>query len=119
LVPHVRSLDSPRTAQPKKRGSKGYFVGSRLEFLNRYRDEYISLRRKNRSKFWLKFFDDWWKTYPWRLADDEEPPTGDTEKMETLSQVGGNHDHDLKSSVEKRLREVGILRFRLSEIQHD
>jgi len=55
--------------------------------------------------------------YPWCLADEEEPPTGDTEKMEALSDVGS--EHDLKSNVEKRLQGVSTLRFRLSDAQCD
>ena len=86
---------------------KAYFTGSRLEFLNRYCDKYILLRGRNRAKFWHQFFKDWWQTYPWRLADDEEPPTGDSEKMKELSEVGD--DEELKGTVEKRLRDVSLV----------
>ena len=113
----VQSLDSPGIAQPQKHGAKGYFTGSRLEFLSQYCDEYISLRGKKRAQFWDKLFERWWQTYPWRLADDEEPPTGDPEKMRVLSQVDG--DYDLKGSVEKKLRDVGILCFHSSGARHD
>lgn len=105
------SLNSSRAANPGKRGAKEYFTGSRSEFLNTYRDEYISLRGKNRSKFWHKFFKAWWQTYPWRLADDEEPPLGDPEKMEALSQLSDDNEleRDLKRGVEKRLQQVSPL----------
>ena len=91
-------------AEPQKRGVKGYFTGSRLEFLTGYRDEYISLHRKSRHQFWHKFFGVWWEKYPWRLADHEEPPIGDPKKMEELAYVG--EDESKKRAVEEALREV-------------
>lgn len=88
---------------------KGYFTGSRFDFLDKRRDEYNSLRGKSRAKFWHNLFEEWWKTYPWRLADDEEPPTGDTEKMEALSRAG--NDTTMKSAVEQKLQDVSPLRI--------
>jgi hypothetical protein len=106
----VQVLYSPgAAANHKKRGAKGYFSGSRLDLLDQYRDEYISLRGKSRAKFWHKLFDDWWKAYPWRLADDEEPPADDPEKMAELSYVGD--DSKQKGEVEQKLREVSHLHF--------
>ena len=103
----VRLPYSPGPANPQKRGVKGYFTGSRLELLNSYRDEYISLRGKSRAKFWHRFYEHWWSTYPWRLDDHEEPPANDPEKMAELSEVGV--DQELKGAVEKNLRDVSPL----------
>lgn len=107
----MRLLNSPSAAKPGKRGAKDYFTGSRREFLNSYRDEYISLRGRSRSKFWHKLYKEWWQTYPWRLPDDEEPPIDDPEKMEELSRVSDNNEleRDLKHGVEKRLQQVSPL----------
>jgi hypothetical protein len=98
-----------RTADPQKRGVKGYFTGSRLEFLDSYRDEYALLRGKNRAKFWHKFYEEWWRTYPWRLPDNEDPPADDPQKMAVLSSVGV--DREKKGEVEKKLQEVSLLHF--------
>lgn len=107
---HMFSHHSPSAiADPQKRGAKGYFSGSRLEFLGEYRDEYISLCHKSRAKFWHRFYKSWWETYPWCLPDNEEPPTGDAEKMKELSNVGA--DKKLKREVEDTLRAVGLLHF--------
>ena len=102
------AFHSPRTANPEKRGAKGHFSGSRLDFLNGYCDQYNSLRGKNRARFWLNFFDEWWKTYPWRLADNEEPPNDDA-KMQALSEVGT--EKALKKDVETKLKVVSLLHF--------
>lgn len=108
LWPRAHSyFHSPRAAKPQKRGVKSYFAGSRFEFLEARRDGYNSLRGKSRAKFWHELFEEWWQTYPWRLADNEEPPIGDTKKMEALSQVGD--DAKLKSTVEERLEGVSLL----------
>ena len=92
-------------AEPQKRGPKGYFSGTRLAFLTGYCDEYIALRGKDRHQFWSALFSEWWKRYPWRLDDHEEPPTNNREKMKELAYARGE-DKDAKSAVEKRLREV-------------
>ena len=94
-------------AKPQKRGVKGYFTGSRLEFLTSYRDEYISLRRRSRHNFWHKFFNAWWEKYPWRLPDHEEPPVDNPEKMEELAYVG--NDERKKGAVEEALRDVSLV----------
>ena len=95
------------TAQPQKRGVKGYFTGSRLEFLTSYCDEYISLRGQSRHQFWFNLFNEWWMRYPWRLLDNEEPPTNDPKMMEALAYVG-EEDEEAKRSVEEKLREVSM-----------
>ena len=61
---------------------------------------------KSRAKFWHKLFEVWWQTYPWRLADEVEPPTDDAEEMEALSRVGD--DAKQKSQVEMRIENVSL-----------
>ena len=99
------------TAQPKKRGAKSYFKGSRFAFLEGYCDEYNSLRGKSRHQFWHGLFEEWWKRYPWRLADHEEPPADNPEKMEELAAPGvDKEERDTKSKVENNLRTVSSSR---------
>jgi hypothetical protein len=74
--------------------------------LEDYRNEYISLRGKDRHQFWHKFFNAWWQKYPWRLPDDEEPPVEDNAKMQELSHVGT--DGDAKAETEVKAREVSV-----------
>ena len=69
-----------------------------------YCDEYVSLHGKSHHQFWFKFFNEWWAKYPWRLPDNEEPPTDNLKKMEELAHIGG--DEGLKSIVEEKLHEV-------------
>lgn len=91
-------------AQPQKRGAKGHYTGTRLTFLTSYCDEYIALRGKSRNDFWFRLFTEWWGRYPWRLPDDQEPPTGNSKKMEELGLVGA--DETLKGMVEEESRTV-------------
>lgn len=91
-------------AQPLKRGAKTYFTGLRLALLERHCDEYNSLRGKSCHQFWHKLFEEWWRRYPWRLPDQEEPPTDDPQKMIELAHVG--LDKEEKSEVEKKLHTV-------------
>ena len=97
------------TAQPKKRGAKNYFQGSRLAFLERYCDEYIALCGKSRHQFWHKLFEEWWQRYPWCLPDHEEPPANNPEKMKELASAG-LEDMDEKSEVEERLHNMSLFR---------
>ena len=94
-------------AQPQKRGAKPYFTGSRHDFLAGYCDEYIALRGKSRRQFWFKLFNEWWKRYPWRLPDNEEPPIDDLKKMDELA-YAEEKDKVAKAAAEERLREVGL-----------
>lgn len=96
------------TAQ-QKRGVKGYFVGSRLEFLNSRLSEYVSLRGKCRNRFWGALYEAWWQKYPWRLPDDVEPPSNDPGRMMELARTGSG-DVEEKKKVEIKLRKVGFLR---------
>lgn len=94
-------------AQPQKRGAKNYFKGSRLAFLEGYCNEYNSLRGKNHHQFWHTLFEEWWRRYPWRLPDHEEPPTEDVERMKELAAPGVNEEEQhAKSKVEGKLRQV-------------
>lgn len=93
-------------AHPQKRGKKSYYQGSRLEFLSGYREEYASLRGKSRHQFWLKVFNEWWKRYPWRLQDHEEPPTDNPEMMAELALAVDASALEEKAAVEKRARDV-------------
>ena len=104
--PH-KSTAHPVSAQPQKRGAKPYYTGSRLAFLEGYRDEYISLRGKKRQQFWHRLFAEWWEKYPWRLKDHEEPPTNDHKKMLELASVGT--DEDLKKEIEAKTRQVSLV----------
>ena len=99
-------------AQPKKRGKKGYYTGSRLEFLTGYCDEYNSLRGKDRHQFWFKLFTEWWKRYPWRLEDNEEPPVNSLEEMIKLAYVGDVGDVERKAHVEQKVRDVSSSLFK-------
>lgn len=91
---------------PQKRGPKGHYTGSRLEFLTSYCDEYTALRGKARHQFWFKLFGEWWKRYPWRLQDDQEPPLDDPEKMVELARAESDEDKEKKNAVEQKVREV-------------
>ena len=102
----VHKSQTHQVAESQQRGAKGYFTGSRLEFLNSYCDEYVSLSRKNRHQFWLDLFSTWWEKYPWHLEDHKEPLT-DLKKMEELVHVGP--DTELKRAVEDKLRAVSLL----------
>ena len=97
----------PRVAEPKKHRVKSCFISSRLEFLDQCCNEYISLRSKSSTKFLHALFKEWWQTYPWCLADNEEPPTNNARKMKVLSEVGNNAH--LKSKVEKQPEDVSLL----------
>lgn len=109
LIHRHKSSTHRIAAQPQKRGVKGYYTGSRLVFLEGYRDEYTLLRGKNRHQFWHEFYNAWWKKYPWRLGDEQEPPTNDLEKMRSLSYVGGEKDVEEKAEVEAKAREVSSI----------
>ena len=104
------------TVQPKKRGAKNYFTGSRLTFLEGHCDKYISLRGKSRHEFWHALFNDWWQKYPWRLPDNEEPPADDPARMAELSYAGGDEDSEAKVVVEARVRKVSPFNRRKTDL---
>ena len=95
------------TENPAKRGVKPYFVGSRNQLLESHLEEYISLRFQNRKKFWFTVFTEWWKKYPWKLGDQDEPPLHDPAKMADLASVGEG-EHGRKSEVEAAVVKVSL-----------
>ena len=78
-------LTKPHTVEiaPKQRGPKGYFHGSRKEFLESQLPAYTADKKGSRQSFWHKFWTAWWEHYPWKLSDNEEPPT-DPVKLKEL-----------------------------------
>jgi len=92
---------------PKRRGPKGYFQGSRREFLESQLSVYSATRKGNRQNFWHNLYSAWWIRYPWRLDDDDEPPTGDPSSMARLAAVAPG-DAEQKGKVEKRLSGVRL-----------
>ena len=83
-------------------------MGSRQKLLEDYLDEYISLKGQNRNKFWFDFFGQWWKNYPWKLNDKDEPPVDDPEKMKELALVQPDK-RNKKSEVEAAVKTVSFL----------
>lgn len=92
---------------PGKRGAKPYFTGSRQALLEEFLEQYIALKRKNRNNFWFEVLSKWWKNYPWKLGDKEEPPLDNLEKMEELVSVQDG-EHDKKSAVEAAVTAVSF-----------
>jgi hypothetical protein len=87
-----------------QRGPKGYFQGSRKEFLDSQLPEYMAVGKGSRQSFWHEFWTAWWERYPWKLEDDKEPPA-EPEEMKRLASVGRGED-DLKAEVEEKLTTV-------------
>lgn len=92
--------------QIKRRGRKGYFQGSREEYLESHLPAYRALGKGRRGNFWTELFNGWWERYPWKLSDKEEPPTNDEEEMARLSEVGPG-EIGLQNAVVKALTDVG------------
>ena len=86
-------------------GPKGYFQGSRKEFLEGQLPEYKSFKRGNRQVFWYKLYCAWWQRFPWKLSDDEEPPSDNSARMANLAAVAPGEE-DQKKHVESRITEV-------------
>ena len=93
-------------APSQRRGPKGYFQGSRKEFLENHLPTYLASKKGNRQKFWHDLYSAWWIRYPWRLEDDKEPPVDDHEKMARLAAVAPG-DEARKALVERTLTDVG------------
>lgn len=66
-----------------KPGNKGNFAGTRLEMLQSLAPEFIVLDTREVGNFWTRMLTVWWDHFPWRLPDDEEPPT-DGEELKRL-----------------------------------
>ena len=65
----------------------------------------MACKAGGRQKFWHALYSEWWERYPWRLEDDQEPPTNNPEEMVSLALVGPGDDSK-KALVEKTLSEV-------------
>ena len=92
-------------ALPQCCGPKGYFKGSRKEFLKSYLQEYKMTKRGSHQNFWHKFYCAWWHHYPWRLNNDEEPPVDNPTRIANLAAVVPGEESQ-KKEVEKQLTEV-------------
>ena len=79
---------------------KPYYTGSRQKLLEEFLEQYIALKGQNRNKFWFDFFSQWWKKFPWRLDDKDEPPVDNTEKMKELASAKTDDERDEKGKVE-------------------
>lgn len=66
----------------------------------------MAVKKGSRQGFWHKFWSAWWQRYPWKLDDNEEPPTNNPEKMARLASVAPGEDV-FKKEVEQQLMEVG------------
>ena len=99
-----KKRDSPSLGVGR-RGPKGYFLGTRKEFLDSQLPEYLATKRGARQKFWYKFYCAWWQRFPWKLGDDEEPPTDNPEEMARLASVAPGDD-ERKRGVEESLTTV-------------
>jgi hypothetical protein len=80
-------------------GPKGYFKGSRKEFLESQLLEYHLAKRGNCQSFWHKLYCAWWQHYPWKLSDDEEPLMDNPARMINLAAVAPRADQ--KRQVER------------------
>lgn len=97
----------PGKPDPKQRGPKGYFHGSRKDFLETQLPAYLATKKGSRQNFWHGFWSAWWEHFPWKLGDDDEPPANPDE-MERLALVGAGEE-DLKKAVEEKLTVVRYL----------
>lgn len=88
----------------QRRGPKGYFQGTRKDFLEAQLPTYIA-SKGNRRKFWHDFYCAWWLRYPWKLEDNQEPPTDKASEMSQLASVGPG-EKKKKEGVEKLLSDV-------------
>ncbi|KAJ7026241.1 hypothetical protein C8F04DRAFT_1190785 [Mycena alexandri] len=74
---------------PKKRGSPSDFKGKRLEFMLERLPAYIQASKNNKIKaqkkdhrtqtFFITFFSEYWRRFPWTLPFDDEPADGPPE----------------------------------------
>lgn len=90
---------------PKQRGPKGYFRGSRKTFLESQLTAYMAVKKGGCQILWHALWSAWWERFPWKLSDDDEPPTGDPDEMARLVSVELGEE-DRKKAVEERLTEV-------------
>jgi hypothetical protein len=96
---------SAKDSETRRRGPRGHFLGSRKVFLEGYLPAYLACKRGNRGSFWHELQCSWWDRYPWKLNDDQEPPTDDPEEMAKLASVEPDEE-DKKALVEGELIDV-------------
>lgn len=89
----------------QRRGPKGYFHGSRKEFLESQVPAYSACKKGSRQNFWHGLYCGWWERFPWKLGDNEEAPADDPDKMASLASVEPG-EADRKAGVEKQLTTV-------------
>ena len=65
----------------------------------------MASKKGSRKNFWHNVYSGWWQRYPWKLKDNEEPPTDDPEQMTRLASVSPN-EVNAKSAVESALTDV-------------
>jgi hypothetical protein len=65
---------------------------------------YLATKDTSRRGFWFTLFSAWWILFPWKLADNEDPPTVQAE-LTRLATVGPG-EQDAKKEVEQKLTEV-------------
>ena len=100
---------------PKRRGPKGHFQGSREIFLNTYVAAYMTSKKGAHRGFWHGLYSTWWPLYPWKLNNDEEPPTDEPTKMTRLTSVAPGEEV-LKKEVERKLTNVCLICVRLLKL---
>ena len=61
-------------------------------------------KKGQRQEFWHQLWSAWWERFPWKLEDDQEPPS-DPKEMKRLASVEPG-EQNLKETVEKQLAEV-------------
>lgn len=69
---------------------------------------YLASSKGSRQGFWHELYSDWWKRYPWKLEDSQEPPTEDPDEMARLASVQPGEEPK-KALVEQQLTNVGQL----------
>jgi len=74
-------------------------------YLESYLPEYRATKKGSRRSFWHRLYASWWARFPWRLNDDEEPPTGDLDGMARLGAIAPGEQEE-KSGVEQRVHDV-------------
>lgn len=95
-------------APSRRRGPKGYFQGSRKEFLEDQLPKYLACKKGSRQDFWHRLYSAWWLRFPWRLEDTREPPTDHPERMIRLAAVAPGDEAE-KILVEEALTEVRLI----------
>ncbi|KAF9777748.1 hypothetical protein BJ322DRAFT_1025590 [Thelephora terrestris] len=88
---------------PQRCGPKGYFQGSRKDYLKSHLQEYVASKKGSCHNFWHKLYRGWWERFLWKLNDNEEPPTNNPAQMATLAGVEPGEEAK-KEEVEKNLQ---------------